>query len=109
MFTQVILRMGKWLHQAMYTHYLSFFKTEGLLAMGGWPHAQNKDFSHFWHERFEMDIPASMLSLVSVMLQCVLTSKPTMQVPKDGYIFTTYQKGLKIQNHSQHTECACFH
>jgi len=54
----------------------------------------NKDFSHFWHERFEMDIPASMLSLVSVMLQCLLTSKPTMQVPKDGYIFTTHQRGL---------------
>jgi len=42
MCTQVILRMGKWLHQAMYTHYLSFFKTEGLLAMGGWPHAQQQ-------------------------------------------------------------------
>jgi len=66
MCTQVILRMGHWLHQAMYTHYLAFFKTEGLLAMGGWPHAQAKDFTHFWHERFEMDIPASMLSLVRI-------------------------------------------
>eukprot|EP00775_Hariotina_reticulata_P005326 gene5326-5562_t len=76
----VILRMGKWLHQAMYTHYLSFFKTEGLLAMGRWPHAQKKDFSHFWHERFEMDIPSSMLSLVFPFLPEL--KKQLEEVPK---------------------------
>ncbi len=58
------MRMGKWLHQAMYTHYLSFFKTEGLLAMGGWPHAQMKDFGHYWHERFEINVPEHMLHQV---------------------------------------------
>jgi hypothetical protein len=55
-FLQVILRMGKWLRQAMYTHYLSFFKTEGLLAIGDWPYAQQKDFAHYWAERFELHV-----------------------------------------------------
>eukprot|EP00882_Tetradesmus_deserticola_P023008 GHRQ01025033.1.p2 GENE.GHRQ01025033.1~~GHRQ01025033.1.p2 ORF type:complete len:233 (+),score=98.32 GHRQ01025033.1:693-1391(+) len=65
----VIMRMGKWLHQAMYTHYLTFFKTEGLLAMGEWPHAQAKDFGHFWHERFEINVPEHVLSTVYPFLK----------------------------------------
>jgi hypothetical protein len=65
---QVIMRMGKWLHQAMYTHYLAFFKTEGLLAMGEWPHAQQKDFGHFWHERFEINVPDWLIHRVSGVL-----------------------------------------
>jgi hypothetical protein len=59
------MRMGKWLHQAMYSHYLAFFKTDGLLAMADWPHAQAKDFGHFWHERFEIDVPDWMIGRVS--------------------------------------------
>ena len=61
--------MGKWLHQAMYTHYLSFFKTEGLLAMGNWPHAQLKDFGHYWHERFELNVPEHLLHVVFPFLR----------------------------------------
>lgn len=53
---QVIKRMGKWLKEAMYVNYLAFFKTEGLMAMGCWPHAAKKDFNYFWHERFECNV-----------------------------------------------------
>jgi hypothetical protein len=64
---QVIMRMGKWLHQAMYSHYMSF-KTDGLLGMADWPHAQAKDFGHFWHECFEIDVPDWMIGLVSCVV-----------------------------------------
>lgn len=78
------MRMGKWLHQAMYTHYLSFFKTEGLLAMGGWPHAQLKDFLHFWHERGEINVPEHMLYQVCAEWCYTLdVFKPIMQ---DGFL-----------------------
>jgi hypothetical protein len=40
---QVIMRIGKWLKEAMYVNCLAFFKTEGLMAMGCWPHA-GKEF-----------------------------------------------------------------
>jgi hypothetical protein len=61
---QVIKRMGKWLHDAMYTNYLSFFKTEGLLAMGGWPHAERKDFGHFYAERFDALVKELLMHMV---------------------------------------------
>lgn len=61
---QVIKRMGKWVKEAMYVNYLAFFKTEGLLAMGCWPHAEKKDFSHFWHERFECNVSQELMHLV---------------------------------------------
>jgi hypothetical protein len=46
---QVIARFGKWLYAAMYKSYLMFFKPEGLLAMGNWPRAAQKDFQTYWH------------------------------------------------------------
>jgi len=54
-----IMRMGHWLHQALYNSYLMFFKADGLLSLGGWPEAANKNFKMFWHERFYPDIPKS--------------------------------------------------
>jgi hypothetical protein len=48
----VIGRQGRWLHQAMFKSYLLFFRPEGLLAAGGWPGAAERDFDHFFAERF---------------------------------------------------------
>lgn len=45
---QVIARFGKWLYAAMYKSYLMFFKVEGLLAVGGWERAAQKDYNTFW-------------------------------------------------------------
>jgi hypothetical protein len=61
----MIQRMGKWLHQAMYRYYLTLFKKEGLLGAADWPHAQAKDFGHFWHEIFEINMPDWMITKVS--------------------------------------------
>lgn len=71
--------MGKWLRQAMYTHYLSFFKTEGLLAMGDWPYAQQKDFSHFWAERFELHVAEYFIDLVFPFLKGFRSSLEQME------------------------------
>jgi hypothetical protein len=39
---QTIRRQGKWSSEAMLQSYLMHFKTEGLLAMGGWKGAAQK-------------------------------------------------------------------
>lgn len=72
--------MGKWLRQAMYTHYLSLFKTEGLLAMGDWPYAQQKDFAHFWSERFELHVAQYLIDLVFPFLKGFSSSLEQMEV-----------------------------
>jgi hypothetical protein len=72
--------MGKWLRQAMYTHYLSFFKTEGLLAMGDWPYAQQKDFGHYWSERFELHVAQYFIDLVFPFLKDFSSSLDKMDV-----------------------------
>jgi hypothetical protein len=56
--------MGKWIYQAMYRAYLLFFKTEGLLAMGGWPDAAKGETQMYWHERFMVQVPVELLDHV---------------------------------------------
>jgi hypothetical protein len=82
---QVIKRMGKWLKEAMYVNYLAFFKTEGLMAMCCWPHAEKKDFNYFWHERFECNVSQELMHLVfpflpelKLRLEQVGTADPSM-------------------------------
>ena len=60
----VILRLGKWLYDAMYKSYLLFFKPEGLLGVGGWPGAPQKDYHQFWAERFFIEPPASLTTFL---------------------------------------------
>lgn len=62
---QVIGRAGNWLKDAMYKSYLMFFSPEGLLAAGNWPGATKKEFDmHFWHPRFLIDVPPSLIRVV---------------------------------------------
>jgi hypothetical protein len=53
--------MGKWVYQAMYKAYLLFFKTEGILGMGGWPNAAQGETQMYWHERFMVQVPVELL------------------------------------------------
>ena len=49
----------------MYKSYLMFFSPEGLLAAGNWPGATKKEYDmHFWHPRFLIDVPPSLIRLV---------------------------------------------
>jgi hypothetical protein len=56
--------MGKWIRSVMLHNYLTFFKPEGLCAIGEWPHAAQKDFGHFWHERFLISVSPSLVNVV---------------------------------------------
>jgi hypothetical protein len=53
----------------MYQSYLKFYKIEGLLAMGGWPNAAQKDLTTFWHERFHAPVSEELITLVFPFLQ----------------------------------------
>jgi hypothetical protein len=82
---RVIKRMGKWLKDAKYVNYLAFFNTEGLMAMGCWPHAVKKDSNYFWHERFECNVSQELMHPVfpflpelKLRLEEVGTADPSM-------------------------------
>jgi len=61
---QVIARMGHWVDQSMYNSYLRFFKPEGLLGLGGYPGAAQKDYNTFYHPRFCVPVPAELQQLL---------------------------------------------
>jgi hypothetical protein len=61
--------LGRWTHDAIYQSYLKFYKLEGLLAMGGWPNAAQKDLTTFWHERFHAPVSEELISLVYPFLR----------------------------------------
>ncbi|KAK9814383.1 hypothetical protein WJX72_004937 [[Myrmecia] bisecta] len=60
----VIGRTGKWMYQAMYKSYLMFFKPEGLLGVGEWPGAAQKDFTQFWRPEFLLEVPDDLIYVV---------------------------------------------
>lgn len=59
-----IMRMGNWSHDTMYKHYLYFAPTDGLLAAGGWPGAESKNYGNYFHERFMVEIPEALIYYV---------------------------------------------
>jgi hypothetical protein len=61
---QVIQRLGRWQLNALQKSYLRFFKPDGLLVVGGWKEAAQKQFDMFWSERFCLDIPSELVEAV---------------------------------------------
>ena len=62
--SQVIARMGKWSCSAMKKSYLLNCKPQGLLAIAGWPHAAGNVKYQFFHERFCMTVPNTLVELL---------------------------------------------
>lgn len=44
--------------------YLLDYKPPGLLALGGWPRASQNDLQTFYHDRFGMTVPETLLTAV---------------------------------------------
>lgn len=61
---QVIGRQGSWLKAAMYKNYLRFFDTRALLGLGDWPEGTQGNLSMYWHERFQMQVPEELITLL---------------------------------------------
>jgi hypothetical protein len=62
---QVIARLGRWLHTALTSSYLRFFKPEGLLAAGGW---DRRDYASFFSPRFHVDVPDQLVAEIMPFL-----------------------------------------
>lgn len=56
--------MGKWSDSALNKSYLLSYKPQGLLAIAGWPHAADDVKDQYFHERFCMTVPNSLVELV---------------------------------------------
>jgi hypothetical protein len=51
-----------------------------MLAIGDWPYAQQKDFAHYWAERFELHVAQYFIDLVFPFLKDYSSSLEEMQV-----------------------------
>ena len=66
---QIIQRIGHWLLDPFGTAYIEpGFSPEGLLALGFWAGAAQKDFGLFWAERFHVAVPEELVQLLMPQL-----------------------------------------
>ena len=64
MLAQVVMRMGRWIYNAMTRSYLFFADPKGLLAIGEWPEGAQGNLNTFWAPIMHMQVSENLISVV---------------------------------------------